>query len=242
MLVSRLIVRTWASLLLLAACAVAQDNAQDADIWEKPVASFNVDGIRMDAVLQLAKQQDLPLGIEYVGAKMFEPVTIHAEAKNLRAVLNMLFPAGSGFQLNVQNGVLNVSHSDVPRGRPNVLDRVLANFSMGRWPLWLAVDKLRSTIGQQLRPRFPYGFGASVSGPREPEREVGPFSLSQVTIRQALDRIVRDRREAVWMAQALPENLGSSGDLPCAIFEYDDWRFAELGRRTQSIVLPKAPR
>ena len=240
MLVGRLIARTWASLLLLAACAAAQD--KDAEIWEKPVASFNVDGIRMDAVLQLAKQKDLPLGIEYVGAKMFEPVTIHAEAKNLQAVLNMLFPAGSGFQLSVQKGVLNVSHSDVPRGHFNILDTVLANFSMGRWPLWLAMDKLRSTIGQQLRPRFPYGFGASVSGPREPEREVGPFSLSQVTIRQALDRIVQDRRKAVWIAQSLPENLGSSGDLPCAIFEYDDRGFDELGRRTQNIVLPKVPR
>ncbi len=56
--------------------------------------------------------------------------------------------------------------------------------------------------------------------------------MRQVTIRQALNRIFQDRRAAVWIAQALPENLASSGDRPCAIFEYDDWRFDDLSQIT----------
>jgi hypothetical protein len=224
--------RAWTLVLLLAASAAAQDNSGDTAIWEQPVASYTSDANRMDAVLQLTMQKNLPLGIEYVGAKMFEPVAVHAETTNLRALLNMIFPGGAGFQLSVQDGVLNVSHIDVPRGHSNMLDTVLASFSMGRWPIWLAVEKLQSMIGQQLRPRSPYGFGASVAGPRYPEREVGPFSLRQVTIRQALNRIVQDRRAAVWIAQALPENLASSGDRPCASFEYDDWRFDDLSQIT----------
>ena len=204
------------------------------------VSSFNVDGIsRIDAVLRLAKQQQLPVGIEYAGSKLFEPVTVHVGSTDLSAVIEALFPAGSEFRISTADGVLVISHSEVPESRVNVLDRVPPDLSIPESSVLSASAELQIWLSRWLRP-VTHGYGFSISGGGDVL--VGPFEFKQATVREALNRIVRAHGRAAWIVQVKPEMVVDPGDymqsggLLWTVVEYESPLIERIGQITQDRV------
>jgi hypothetical protein len=222
----------------------------EGGISQKPASSFNVDGVsRIDAALRLAKQQQLPLGIEYAGSKLFEPVTGHIRSDNAGIEMRMLFPAGSGFRISTEDGVLVISHSEAPEGRLNVLDTPLSKFSIPKCSVQEADALVRIRLLQQLRPDAQSGYGLSISGAGSVK--VGPFAWTKVTVREALNRIVHEHGRAAWIVQVGPgmlvqpispdlANQFSKGNLLFwTIVEYDSPFFDRVGRITKERAFPE---
>lgn len=184
------------------------------------VPSFSVDGVpRIDAVLMLAKRQSIPLGIEYVGPRLFEPVTVRLGSTDVRAVVRALLPASVGFQLSEDSGVLVISHGDVPVDA-NVLDVRFSGLSIPRTSGLEASAILWTKVIWLLRPNA--GIVSSTLG--DDAVEVGPFELQDVTVRDVLNRIVREHGRMAWATKGGPQVLDPKRRVGCPwlLLDYDN--------------------
>lgn len=180
----------------------AASPASSQETGRNTVISFNVSGMtRLEAVLRLAKQQREPLAIEYVGPAAFESVTVDLRSMDFQAAMEALWPAQDGFQTEIEEGVLTLSHRDVPR--PNILDTRLRSFSVGRVALGEASARLSSVLHEELLKSNEIIFEYP-SGP--PGAFVGPLQMEDVLVRDALNRIVRGQ-QAAWIVQLAPSKL-----------------------------------
>lgn len=237
----------WIAILFVSClCAPAQGQRH---VLQQAISSFDVEGIsRIDAILLLAKKEDIPLGIEYAGPKLFEPVTIDVGPTNVGTIVKMLFPSGLGFRISDQD-VLVISHRDVPGGRINILNTRLSHFSIPRCSLQRAYVILEVLLFKQLTPPSQWqGVMGSISG--ESSAQIGPFELTNVTVREALNRIVREHGRAAWIVQVRPEMLVRPSGVELedkildgslivwTIVEYDNSAMmSSIGRITQEHVL-----
>jgi hypothetical protein len=248
-LTRRLIVKGIISAVVLSLMCVDVGGQGEGNNLQKSASSFSVNRIsRIDAGLMLAKQRRLPLGIEYAGSKLFELVAAHVRYHNAGSEMRRLFPVGSGFRISTERGVLLISHSEVPASHLNLLDIPLSNLSIPRCSVQEADALLRIALLQALRPNSKTGYGLSISGAGSVK--VGPFTWAKVTVREALNRIVREHGRAAWIVQVRPEMLVQpidpnllrqfgEGDLVMwTIVEYDSRLFDRIGRITEERALP----
>jgi hypothetical protein len=184
------------------------------------VPSFSVDGVpRIDAVLTLAKRQSIPLGIEYVGPRLFDPVTVRLGSTDVRAVVGALLPTSAGFQLSENNGVLVISHRDVPVDA-NVLDVRFPALSIPRTSGLEASATLWTKMFWLLHPNA--GIVGSTLG--DDPVEVGPFELQDVIVRDVLNRIVREHGRMAWATNGGPQVLDPKRRVgpPWLLLDYDN--------------------
>lgn len=208
-----------ALVVLLSLNARAQERPE---VLRRPVPSFTVEHVsRIDAVLKLAKEQHLPLGIEYAGPRLFEAVTVRFGPAPLGTVVESLFPKKAGFRVSVRSGVLVISHSDVPKSSVNLLDTKLRELAIPESTAQEASLLVQMELARQLVPGTQAWAGSYNPGTRKVR--IGPLHLSQVTIREALNRIVILHGRAGWIIQVRPELLGQMppGGL-WMVVEYDN--------------------
>ena len=218
------------------------------EISRRTVKSFDVVGVsRIDAALSLAKLQQFPLGIEYAGPKLFELITVHVGSSDIGTIMGDLFPSTAGFRILTQNGVLVVTDQAPPQNRLNILDVRLSHFSIPRCSVQEAYVLLMNQLRRQLAPPHQErGIAGSISG--EGSTKIGPFALTDVTVRTALDRIVFERKDAAWIVQVRPELLVQTNDrdlekmfsdgnlAPWTIVEYDSSLMRNIGKMVESHV------
>lgn len=234
--------------ILLGLVCVRDFGQEKGGILEQTVNSFNVNHIsRIDAVLLLAKQLNQPLGIEYAGPELFEPVTVNANSAKIGTIIDLLFPPSIGFQVAVEDGVILINRGNSLKG----LDTVLTDFSIPRCSVLLADALLRVRLSQQVNPDKKRGYGLSVSG--EESERIGPFVLTDVTVRQALNRIVRDRGAAAWIVQEEPqadnqpldsgfaERILDGRQVLWTVVEYDSPLISSIGQITRERALAVSP-
>lgn len=196
-------VKAYALYALLVLLCPNKGNVQvKGGLLEQTVNTFSVNDLsRIDAMLSLAKKVQQPLGIEYAGPELFETVNFTVESTTLRAIVDRIFPSSDGFQVSVQDGVLLINNRN--SAEPNALETVLANFSIPKCSILRAEALLRLQLVQSVEPNRTHGYGMSISG--DGSEMIGPFTLTHVTVQQALNRIVRDRGAAAWIVQEGPQ-------------------------------------
>ncbi len=224
-----------ALVVLLSLNARAQERP---DVLQRSIGSFRVEQVsRIDAVIQLAKEQDLPLGIEYAGPRLFETVTVRVGPTRLGTVIKDLFPREAGFRVSTHDRVLAISHSEVPEGHVNVLDIRLTELTIPESTVQEASLLIQMQLARQLKPG-PQGWAGSYN-PGVRKVRVGPFKLRQVTVREALNRIVSQHGRAAWVAQVRPEFLSQMQLAGLwMIVEYDNLPKG-FGQILQKRVLPE---
>jgi len=211
----------------------AQTPATAADEARRRVDSFSVVDIpRIDALMTLAHQHRVPLGIEYAGPELFTAVTLNLDETDVGSVIRALFPAGLGFRVAMDGPVSVIRHRALPPPGRNALDVVLPQVVIPRavgmqravWQVWIALAlQLDPTVG---------GFASSELG--LPEERVLPMELKRVTARDALNRIARADGRAVWFVTVPPSGLGrrwKKDDPPMwSATQYDYNRPESVGR------------
>jgi hypothetical protein len=159
----------------------------------------------------LAKQQHVPLGIEYAGPKLFDLITLRLGPTDLGTIMESLFPSNTGFEVRTQNGVLVITDRAVSKNKTNILDTKLSNFSIPRCSIQRAYVLLSTQLRRQLSPSgYDRGVAGSISG--EGSTEIEAFVLTDATVREALNRIVTERKDAAWIVQVRPELLVQTND------------------------------
>lgn len=187
----------------------------------KAVQSFKVEKISLlDALLQLGRERSLPLGIEYIDMKaVTEPITVEVKRATVAQVLDAILSQEPGYSWSFQNGVVHITHTGVPAGGMNLLDRVLQDFSIPRVSLTDADRMLRMTVYMDIHPESR-GFAGDFPGPIS-NTQLDPLDMHDATVREVLNRIVREPRSgAAWVVQVSPEHLD---ELP----PYGLWRVIE---------------
>ncbi len=197
----------------------------ETSLLQKPVASFKLERASLlDALLSLGQQEHIPLGIEYVNLQDLErQVSVQVASTTVGSAVKAILGNFTGYTLHVADGVLNISHSDVPAGRRNLLDHVVPEFVIDRPTnlqtannvLWMAFDRTLHQDNRGYIGHYPAGNTARV---------VGPLKMDHVTTRSVLNRLVRERGDAAWIVQVPPQYLDQLWNAcrSWRIVEYDD--------------------
>lgn len=194
------------------------------------VSSFRVEKTsKLDALLNLGRQEHIPLGIEYVDFQALEkPISINIGPSTIAETLDAIFGRGSGYSWSVQDGVLHISHKSLRKSSRNLLDRRLPRFSIRKVSLQDGGHVLQMTLQGDLQPQLQGWVGSYPTG--SSSKKVGPLELQNITVRQALNRLVAEAGDAAWIVQVPPGALDS---LPSyglwRVIEYDEANPRPLG-------------
>ena len=209
-----------------------QGVSQPAQIASKIVPAFDVEGLDiLDALLQLGRQAETPLGIEYLNpADLDKPVTLHVKDTSVANIVQAVLARRTAYAWTVDGGVIHIGHPGLPSGERNVLDHVLSEFTTaGRTDLVTAATvmlpgQLRRQENPPRQPSGVTGMVGSIIGAR-PEDQVGPLTMHNVTVRQVLNRLVSEGNRGAWVVLVPPAQLGR---LPAkaawCVIAYDDPR------------------
>jgi len=219
------IVRSFVALGILAClsakpAAVGQARSVASELQSHPVASFGVRESNMiDALLQLGKEQQVPIGIEYIDAAAFRSrITLHAQNSTMGTLLDII-THGQGYRWLIQDGVVMVTHDGEPHGRKNLLNTRIPEFAIDKEiTLQAASLKLLGALYWALNPHSMGIVGDYPGG--NPKFRVGPLRMKNATVRQILNRTVSQRRNGAWVVPQPPWNMDKDPS-------YGFWRVIE---------------
>lgn len=188
----------------------ADDGARTAQntLLNREVDSFNFEkGNLVRALFKLGREQHIPMGIEYVDLDAVgKPISVHLGRTTIGAVVNAILRTSAGYTMRVNGSVLIIGHDKSPSVRRNLLDHVLPRFSIpGRTTLDQASTLLSMLLRESIRPARGY---IGDSPPGDMTKRVGPIEMRNVTVRQVLNRLVADYRDAAWVVQVPPASMG----------------------------------
>jgi TonB family protein len=180
--------------------------ATAADDARRRVDRFSVIDIpRIDALMTLAHQYRVPLGIEYAGPELFTAVTVNLTDTDVGTAITALFPASLGFRVALNGAVPVIRHVSLPPGSANALDVVLPRVVIPRtMSMQRAASQVWTTLAWQLDPTIG-GFAGSELG--MPEERIQPTEWGRVSAREALNRLARADGRGVWFVMVLPAQL-----------------------------------
>jgi protein TonB len=207
--------------------------ATAADEARTPVARFDVSSVsRLDALMTLAYQHQIPLGIEYAGPELFTPVTMNLVDTDVASVIATLFPSSLGFRVAMNGAIPVIGHRTLPPPGRNALDVVLPRVTIRQtMTMFRASSQVWMTLAMQLDPTIG-GFAGSELG--QPEARIPPMDLVRITVREALNRLARQDGRAVWFVTVPPAQLDRSwkkGGPPLwSDMQYDNGRPEAVGQ------------
>ena len=193
-----------------------------SDVSRRPVGSFRIRNLNLiDALLQLGREQQIPIGIEYVdAAALRNRATLEMRNTTVGNVLDRITHA-QGYYWSSQGRVVTVSHKGAPDGRKNLLNLRISEFTITQ-EVTLQAASLQ-LLGKLLFILHPHATGIAGDYPSgNPQFRVGPWTIRNATVRQILNHIVSQHNDGAWVVQQAPWNMDkepSSG--LWRVFEYD---------------------
>jgi hypothetical protein len=159
----------------------------------------------VDALLELGKRTNQPMGIEYVDDEALQnPVHASVPDGTLDEGLRTILGGREGYSWHVKDGVVLITNARAPKGRNNLLDTLLPTFSTPRCSPQEAGNLLYMNLGVSLHP------GVGVAGDYRPGltgMRVGPMQMKNVSVRQVLNRIASEAGQLGWVVQVSPSEM-----------------------------------
>ena len=191
--------------LMLACCSVMQ--GQCAAIRSNPlierVPEFTAtDTTLVGVLLRLGQVARVPIGIEYVDRRaLTEPVSVKlGVGTSLEQALNQILSQESGYSWHAYSGVIVISNAK-GHNFPTLLDQVLPTYDLPRaTTLEQANAVLYMDIVLVQDPSIR-GFAGEYS-PANTRPSIAPIRLSNVTVRDVLNHLVRCDGSAAWIVHA----------------------------------------
>lgn len=184
-------------------------------LTDKIVTSFRAGNVPLDdALLLLAQQEKLPLGIEYIDERsLTQPLSIEASRTTVSSVLKLILSRAHGYKYSVQYGVIIISHTDLPSSNRNLLGYKLASFEAPRRSLDDLSRYLQISLAHELHPEVRGWAGDYI--PARPVVLAGPLSYHNASIEQILCGVVSNETPAAWVITVTPARLQAkdSGEL-----------------------------
>lgn len=191
---------------VLILCGLA--SLTDGQTLEEKLA-FRVDAFNSEAgsiptqLIEVAQRFNIPMGIEWPDDSQKRAASpVHVQDTTVRNLLSQILSGQPGYQFQLDDGVVHVfavSLVDDPR---NFLNIRLREFSLKKANMAAAGYYLWGAIIANLHPQRGYGGGwGGVSMYKDFDVEKITFSYRDLTVRQALSKIVEAEGNALWVVR-----------------------------------------
>jgi len=175
----------------------------------------------IDALLQLGREQQIPIGIEYIDATAFRSrITLHAQDTTVGRLLDTITHA-QGYSWLPEGNVVTLTHNGALQGRKNLLNLRISEFTIKREVTLQAASQL--LLGKLYSVQHPHPTGIVGDYPSgNPQFRVGPWTMRNAVVRQILNRIVSQHNNGAWVVQQAPWNMDKEPSYGLwRLFEYD---------------------
>lgn len=191
-------------LLFSAACVPAQGQTTSLQAkLDARVARYSLTAKDLaDAILKIAKQFDLPVGIEWLKDKeALQGLSLAWKDATVGDIIGSVVKKYPPYRFQVEDGVLHVFRPDLLNDSHNFLNlKVPDSFEVRQTVGGFANVQLRDVVQNIVTPRnLPPGAG--VGGDYATGLEETPLTLSLrgLTVREALDKLVGASEHKMWL-------------------------------------------
>ncbi len=198
-----------AGLLLVALACVVVVIAQQGGAKPPPLRMIHYHGDMAGLLATFAEDYGVIIGLEADPKKPKPEVTIDLRDATLRDILNGIVESEPRYQWRESDGYIEVLPTS---GSSILLDTPVASFQVKDVRRGEAIDQLMTlpevqaltiSINLKLRPAGPW--------PRWAKDEKFSLSLNKVTLRQALQRIMKESGVKFWMFRTYDDGSFSIG-------------------------------
>ncbi|MDE2293137.1 MAG: hypothetical protein KGL53_13735 [Elusimicrobia bacterium] len=181
--------------------------AKGADLLDRPLPSFSVTKAPLRQAVMGLIAKGMTAGVA-VDPDTEPSVTVHLKATTRRKVLDALLAQSPGYAWSVSSGVVVVEPVSVSTSSPlAALGRKVSRFSVSGAAVPVAVRVLRAQAYKDGLPvqgmLMPSARQLKLLSSRTPPEDMVSVSLASVTLRDALDAVVRARPPSWWLAMPL---------------------------------------
>jgi hypothetical protein len=196
--------------LIAAANAFGQSPKVVPQPKDKVVNKFEAHNeVALRSLLRLGAETGTPLGLIQNGEQLCKAkVDISVEGESIASIADQL-TGPIGYTWSVEDGVLVIHPQTIPLGVQQLLDTLIPRFGAPRTTLaglgvFLTID---------VRAVFRPDLGSAGSISRSPDAFlVGPIQVNNVTVRKALNTIVKLGIGGQWILRPLPEDFRKAPD------------------------------
>lgn len=204
-----------ALVLCLLACPCAK-GAPDKSLAEKlatvtdyvPAADAPLEGL-----IEVAQKFKLPMAVEWLREAKPTEKRLKAQRRSVKELLEELARTAPEHVVEVADGIVRVYSPQAAQHPFNFLNIRLDSYYVRDGDLFDAEDQLRWAIRFTLEPeKYRNGYGGGYGHPAGDVFEFPKFTLSatDITIRDALNRIALAQGNAMWVAEISREDLAAS--------------------------------
>lgn len=208
-------------LLLWTACSASAQGSGTGSLQEKleTVTDYVPKAITpVDQLVEVARRFKIPMGIEWVerAATATPDKTPSSGKRSVRELLEEIASVSPEHRIEVDDGLVRI-YSPAEAAHPfNFLNIRLKSYVAKEADLFAAEDQLRWAIRFTLEPeKYLNGYASGYGHGANQIFEIPKFTLSvtDVTIREVLNRIALAQGNALWAATIKSADL--AGDEPC---------------------------
>jgi hypothetical protein len=222
----------------LPACRVASGQTLTEKLALK-VDAFNSESKSIPMqLIEVAQRFSIPMGIEWADDSQDRPASpIQVQDTTVRHLLDQILSGQSGYQFQLDDDVVHVFAVRLVDDPRNFLNIRLRQFSLEKANMAAARFYLWGAIISNLHPRGGYAGGwGGQSIYKDFDAAKITFSYRDLTVRQALNRIVEAEGNALWVVRIRPRQMmatepyyvqipGPEGGEPAESFA---WQFLAL--------------
>jgi len=154
-------------------------------------------------LIELAQRFNIPMGIEWSDDPQAKaPSPVHIRDTTIRNLLSQILAQQPGYEFRLDDGVVHIFATRLLDDPRNFLNIRLREFSLEKANMGAARFYLWGTIISHLHQRGGFGGGwGGYSKYKDFDVNKITFSCRDLTVRQALSKIVKSQGNALWVVR-----------------------------------------
>jgi len=153
-------------------------------------------------LIEIAQRFNIPMGIEWSDDSQDNAPTVHMRDTTVGSLLSQILAQQPGYQFRLDDGVVHIFATCLLDDPRNFLNIELREFSLKEANMAAARFQLWGVIISHLHPHGGYGGGwGGVSIYKDFDIPKITFSCGDLTVRQALSKIVVAEGNALWVVR-----------------------------------------
>jgi hypothetical protein len=174
----------------------------------------------LEGLLDLAYKYQIPLGIEYIDARLVcGRANLYLRSTTVRAAVEEIVRQLPGYRVDFSGGLVDVYSPRARRDPLNGLNITIDRFQVTRVDATEATRRLQDDVFAKLHPGVGFG-GDYAQGETSPNTPDVTLRLNNRKVYEIMNAIVASDGDAIWLVLTRPENL--------ARFEWNQWAVYNL--------------
>ena len=194
------------SIALLAPCQVATGACPVEARLDEVVPSCTISECSFArALIVVASQHDLPMGIEWIEPSPSERIERHWDHSSLREIINSLVNSRPGYSVRFDGGRTHVYYRGAESDTSNFLNLKLESFSIQEKHIAVALYQLRKSVAGRVSPQAKQAEFLEIM--LEPNDRLISEQFQNSTVRSILDDLTLQSDSRVWVV-TFPQKAG----------------------------------